>query len=100
MLLLSAKDLNFDALNDIVGNFPCTGMHGGTMLLRSDCKNIRFPKNVHAVPATKEQLSLYSDYISEFCDLFGFDIQQVLDHPFTIISPDSNNPYKQMYVMN
>ena len=26
----------------IVGNFPCTGMHGGKMFLRGDCGNIRF----------------------------------------------------------
>ena len=96
--VIIALGLNSD--KDIVGNFPCTGMHGGTMLLRSDCKNIRFPKNVHAVPATKEQLAEFINYISEFCSLFGFDLEDVLNAPFTIITPDSNNPYKQMYVMN
>ena len=96
--VIIALGLNSD--KDIVGNFPCTGMHGGTMLLRSDCKNIRFPKNVHAVPATKEQLAEFINYISEFCSLFGFDLKDVLNAPFTIITPDSKNPYKQMYVMN
>lgn len=96
--VIIALGLNSD--KDIVGNFPCTGMHGGTMLLRSDCKNIRFPKNVHAVPATKEQLTEFINYISEFCSLFGFDLKDVLNAPFTIITPDSKNPYKQMYVMN
>lgn len=96
--VIIALGLNSD--KDIVGNFPCTGMHGGIMLLRSDCKNIRFPKNVHAVPATKEQLAEFINYISEFCSLFGFDLEDVLNAPFTIITPDSKNPYKQMYVMN
>lgn len=96
--VIIALGLNSD--KDIVGNFPCTGMHGGTMLLRSDCKNIRFPKNVHAAPATKEQLEEFINYISEFCSLFGFDLEDVLNAPFTIITPDSKNPYKQMYVMN
>ena len=96
--VIIALGLNSD--KDIVGNFPCTGMHGGTMLLRSDCQNIRFPKNVHAVPATKEQLAEFINYISEFCSLFGFDLKDVLNAPFTIITPDSKNPYKQMYVMN
>ena len=27
----------------IVGNFPCTGMHGGKLFLRGRCENIRFP---------------------------------------------------------
>ena len=84
----------------IVGNFPCTGMHGGKMLLRSDCKNVIFPKNVHAIPAEKEQLEEFIPYISEFCKLFGCDFGTVMDSCFTLIEPDSKNPYKQMYVMN
>ena len=27
----------------IVGNFPCTGMHGGKMFLRGNCEGILFP---------------------------------------------------------
>lgn len=96
--VIIALGLNSD--KNIVGNFPCTGMHGGTMLLRSDCKNIRFPKNVNAVSATKEQLSQFAEYISEFCKLFGYDLEEILNSKFTIITPDSHNPYKQMYVMN
>ena len=30
----------------IVGNFPCTGMHGGRVFLRGRCEDIVFPKNV------------------------------------------------------
>ena len=90
--------LNTD--KNIVGNFPCTGMHGGKMILRSDCKNVIFPKNVHALPATKEDLDVILPYIKEFCDSFGFDANEILNAEFTIISPDSNNPYKQMYVGN
>lgn len=92
--------LGLNADKEIVGNFPCTGMHGGAMLLRSDCKNVRFPKNVHAVSVSKEQIAEFNGYISEFCDLFGFDLRDVLNAPFTLITPDSKNPYKQMYVMN
>lgn len=85
---------------EIVGNFPCTGMHGGKMLLRSDCKNVKFPKNVHAVKATREDLTEFSEYVSEFCKLFGYDQNEILHSEFTLITPDSKNPYKQMYVMN
>ena len=35
----------------IVGNFPCTGMHGGKMFLRGDCEEIVFPPQVTASPA-------------------------------------------------
>ena len=92
--------LNLENNGNIVGNFPCTGMHGGKMLLRSACKGINFPKNVHAKPATKEDLAEIFPYIKEFCVCFGYNENEILNAEFTVITPDSNNPYKQMYVAN
>ena len=89
-----------DNEKEIVSNFPCTGMHGGKMFLRSDCKNIRFPANVTVSPATEEDLAGIDGLLSEFCEKFGYDKQQILDSPFTKIVPDTKNPYKQMYVAN
>lgn len=40
----------------IVGNFPCTGMHGGKMFLRGKTEGILFPANVTARTATAEDL--------------------------------------------
>ena len=31
----------------IVGNFPCTGMHGGKLFLRGDFRNLKF---LHKLP--------------------------------------------------
>ena len=84
----------------IVGNFPCTGMHGGKMFLRSDCKHIKFPSQVTPHPAAPDELLEAEPFISEFCSLFGYDKNAVMDAPFTVITPDSKNPYKQMYVAN
>ena len=84
----------------IVGNFPCTGMHGGKMILRSDCADIKFPGQVTARPATPEDLAEIKEYVSEFCSLFGYDEAEVTAAPFTIVTPDSKNPYKQLYVAN
>ncbi len=84
----------------IVGNFPCTGMHGGKMYLRSDCRDIKFPPQADAKPATPSDLAEIDGYIAEFCDLFGVDKSLVLDSPFTVVTPDSKNPYKQLYVPN
>ncbi|MGN0772099.1 MAG: glutamate synthase [Christensenellales bacterium] len=92
--------LGLESNHPIVGNFPCTGMHGGKMLLRSDCSNVVFPANVHATRVTSEQLSEFLPYLYEFCDLFGYERDKVMDFPFTLVEPDSKNPYKQMYVMN
>ena len=39
-------------------------------------------------------------YISEYCELFDYDINEVLDSPFIVVTPDSKNTYKQMYFYN
>ena len=85
---------------NIVGNFPCTGMHGGKMILRSNCENTAFPKQVTARKADKTDLAEIKAYVSEYCKLFGADKKEIMNSPFTVITPDSKNPYKQLYVAN
>ena len=84
----------------IVGNFPCTGMHGGKMFLRGECKDIIFPSQVTAKAATETDVQEIKKYISEYCDFFGYDENEILNSHFTIVTPDSKNPYRQMYVAN
>ncbi|MBQ8525782.1 MAG: glutamate synthase [Clostridia bacterium] len=84
----------------IVSNFPGTGMHGGKMLLRSSCDGIKFPSQVHARCATDDDLQEIEEYIKEFCKYFDYDENEILNSEFTLITPDSKNPYKQMYVAN
>ncbi|MBR5043822.1 MAG: glutamate synthase, partial [Clostridia bacterium] len=84
----------------IVGNFPCTGMHGGKMILRSDCTGIEFPNQVTAREATAEDLNEIKGYVSEYCARFGLDENRVMDATFTVVTPDSSNPYKRLYVAN
>ena len=84
----------------IVSNFPCTGMHGGKMILRSECGDIRFPNQVTARAASSEDLAEIRKYVDEYCRLFGIDPVKLMDSPFTVVTPDSANPYKQLYVAN
>ena len=83
-----------------VGYFPCTGMHGGKMFLRSACRNVVFPKQVTIRPASEDDLHELRSCITEYCSLFGLDTESVLSSPFTVVTPDSSNPYRQMYVAN
>ena len=84
----------------IVGNFPCTGMHGGKMILRGNCEDIVFPAQVSARKATPDDLTEIKGYIKEYCRLFGYEQKALLDSPFTVVTPSSKNPYKQLYVAN
>ena len=84
----------------IVGNFPCTGMHGGRMFLRAQPEGIIFPQNVTARRAEPEDMAGVRANLEEFCALFGFDFEKVMAPGFTIVTPSSHDPYKQMYVAN
>lgn len=84
----------------IVGNFPCTGMHGGKMFLRGRCENIHFSEQVTARYADPADLEEIREYLSEYCTDFGYSFHELLSEPFTVITPDSSNPYKQMYAAN
>lgn len=83
-----------------VGFFPCTGMHGGKMFLRSTCENVVFPAQVTARPATENDMRELRVHLAEYCQLFKLDVETVLSAPFTVVTPDSKNPYRQMYVAN
>lgn len=84
----------------IVSNFPCTGMHGGKLFLRSECQDIHFPHQVHHRTASKEELEEIRGFVSEYCEHFGGSPDDILNASFTLVTPDSGNPYKQMYVAN
>ena len=84
----------------IVSNFPCTGMHGGKLFLRSDCRDILFPGQVVARPADAADLREIETYLHTFCRLFGGRCRELLHHPFTVVTPNSSDPYRQLYVTN
>jgi len=84
----------------IVGNFPCTGMHGGKMFLRGSVKGIHFPHTVTVREATDNDLSEIIPLIDEFCELFKVEKTEILKEPFWLAIPDTKDPYKQMYVTN
>jgi glutamate synthase domain-containing protein 3 len=93
--------LNLDEPEEkCVGFFPCTGMHGGKMFLRSACRDIEFPEQVTARPASPEDLAELRGYLEAYCGLFGLELDEVLKADFTVVTPDSKNPYRQMYVAN
>ena len=93
--------LNLDAPEEkIVGNFLCTGMHGGKMFLRSDCRDIVFPAQVTARKAEPEVFKELCGYLAGFTECFGLSMNELLSAPFTVVTPDSKNPYRQMYVAN
>ena len=84
----------------VTGYFPCTGMHGGKMVFRGDVSRVPFPSQVTAHAATEADKAEFAPYVREYCRLFGRDADAMLRDPYTVVTPDSKNPYQQMYVAN
>ena len=82
------------------GYFPCTGQHGGRVIFRGDVSTIRFPDQVTPHPPTEEETALLRPLVERWCTLFGGDAEALMDGPFTVVTPDSKNPYRQMYAAN
>lgn len=89
-----------DSGHKIVGNFPCTGMHGGKLFLRGNADHIVFPKNVCVRAAAPADIDAIEGELAEYCTIFGGNADFLLNSPYTVITPDSKNPYQQMYVAN
>lgn len=70
----------------IVGDFPCAG--------------VTFPEQVSARAVGKDELDRIEGLVREFCDRFGYDEGFLLEGPFVKVVPNTNNPYRQMYVGN
>ena len=97
--LIIVLGLNTDG-KPVVGNFPCTGMHGGKMFLRGGSDGIKFPAQVTVNEATEADFDEIAPYVKKYCEYFGADFAKLISDKFAVVTPDSKNPYKQMYVAN
>lgn len=84
----------------VVGNFCGTGMHGGEIYLRADTLPNLLPKQVKAekLPEVTDREIL--EILTDYCARFKLDLREILDHTFYRLSPDSANPYREMYTNN
>ncbi len=81
-----------------VGNFCGTGMHGGRIYIRCPVKPENLPEQVAAAPASAQDIAFISDYIGGFCSAFSLDEAELMKGPFFVLTPNTKNPYRQMYV--
>lgn len=83
-----------------VGNFCGTGMHGGKIFLRTAHLPPDLPAQVAARPATTEDKESIRPLVEEFCAHFGGEAEALLQSGYFLLAPNSQNPYKQLYVHN
>lgn len=83
-----------------VGEFCGTGMHGGKIFLRCEDLPKDLPRQVVAVKATEGDLAEIRPHLEEFCAIFKKDIKYLYAKTFYVLTPNTKNPYKQLYTRN
>lgn len=83
-----------------VGNFCGTGMHGGKIYLRTEHLPPDLPGQVTAGEAGPEDMARIVPLVERYCEKFGADREALLSSHYYVLSPNTKNPYKQLYVNN
>lgn len=99
IIVLGLDDNKFDE-GRIIGNFPSTGMYGGKLFVRSNCQNDKFPQSVDVKPADSDDLNEIKKYLEEYVKIFNLNINEILNHDFTVITPNHDKKQKVSYVGN
>lgn len=83
-----------------VGDFCGTGMHGGRIFLRGAQLPRDLPPQVVVREATAADMDEIKPYLEEFCQIFGEDPAKIYTEKFFVLTPNTKNPYKQLYTRN
>lgn len=84
----------------IIGNFCGTGMHGGEIYLRCNSIPTRLPAQVKAEKLDCLPEGEAAELVREWCKKFGKDSAKFLCATYYRLTPNSDNPYRQMYTQD
>ncbi len=85
---------------ELLGQFCAAGMHGGKIFIRADRLCVPLSEQINAAPAGESELSELAPHIDEFCKAFAISPSLIYSKPFFVLTPNSANPYKQLYIQN
>lgn len=84
-----------------MGRFPAAGMHGGKIFVRTDAETpYDVPEQVLAREADENDKQEIAPFVAKFAEVFGRDTEAILADRFLVLTPNSRNPYRSMYVTN
>lgn len=83
-----------------VGKHCGTGMHGGVIYIRGDVSDDKLPAQVKKEKLTKEDKEKLAKYVADFCENFGYNAAELLKGKYIKLTPNTKNPYKQLYAVN
>ena len=92
LLGLNAKDGEA-----IVGDYLGTGMHGGVIYVRDSVDLSLCGKEVGIEKIKQKDKKILEKHISEFCEDFNYNINDIFSKDFTRVYPKSSRPYGNLY---
>lgn len=85
----------------IINNFCGTGMHGGVMYIRCSHLPKSIPEQVCAEAKKGTDIARLCDIVTDYCKYFSeYSADELLNSTYMVLTPNSSNPYKQMYTAN
>ena len=95
--LLILLGMNTRLEGPLVGGYLGTGMHGGAIYVRGEVEPWQCGKEVGVFTATESDIADIKPTLTEYCEAFGMDLDEVLSQPFTKLVPVSHRPYGKLY---
>ena len=75
-------------------------MHGGKIYICTEKLPLNLPAQVSAKKATSDDIYEIKDLLKEYCGNFDYDISNIINKSFYVLTPNSQNPYKRLYTNN
>ncbi len=94
MILLG---LNLEEGEPHLANFIGTGMHGGVIYLRGAIDKLQLGKEVGVAELEEKDYQILQEYVGEYAERFGHDVNQILRCKFVKLFPRWLRPYGTLY---
>lgn len=84
---------------DSVGSFCGTGMHGGKIYVRGSLPQNLVPQ-ISAHKAEQEDLDAIREHVIAYGEAFDYAVDRLLEDDYTVLTPNTKNPYHMLYTQN
>ena len=81
----------------ITGDYLGTGMHGGVIYLRGEVEKHQLGAEVAVFEPDETDMKLITKHVTEWCEHFGYDLDEVMSKPFIKLKAISSRPYGNLY---
>lgn len=97
-IILLGMDSTMPESAPITGRSLGTGMHGGVIYIRGEVPEYQLGPGLHFEPIEEADIEFIRGHVTDFCDAFGKDVEEIMSGSFQKVKPFSARPYGNMYV--